>query len=300
MTEHPKIFVSYSHDSQDHKDWVVKLSTDLRQHMGVDVVLDQWDLRIGSDLALYMEQGLGEAELVLCICSDTYVEKANSGVGGSGYEKMIMTQAMIEDTNIDYIIPIIRNNETKIRPKFLSTKLYIDFSEDGNYVEKLSELTSRIFDEDVAKKPSLGISPFSQERATKIDILNTIAICEYHNPDMKGATSFDYSNNSGCFQIGSGQYEFITKWSECGMNTIYAYKDDVELIGYLSGVGEIPELDFIEQFDFTSRSRKVCIGEVIIWKNRQGHFAATKIIDIKTKSRGADKDQLSFKYKIYS
>lgn len=37
--------------------WVLKLATDLRKH-GVDVFLDQWDARLGNDLAFFMEQGL--------------------------------------------------------------------------------------------------------------------------------------------------------------------------------------------------------------------------------------------------
>jgi hypothetical protein len=299
MIEQPKLFVSYSHDSQEHKDWVKKLSTDLRQHMGVDVILDQWDLRIGGDLPLYMEQGLTEAVLVLCICSDDYVGKANSGTGGSGYEKMIMTQSLLKDTNTDYIIPIIRNNKNKTLPTFLGTKLYVDFTEDADYLGRLSDLTARIYNEDIAKKPPLGISPFSDTRAERISVLDTVAKSKYHNPSTSGSATFDYSNNSGRYIIGSGKYEFATHWTECGGNSIYAYKDGVLRIGYLSDVTDFPKVDDLEIFDYTSRTRKVRVGEIIIWQNRYEHFAATKVIGIKVKSRGAKNDELSFEYKIY-
>ena len=95
MNTIPKLFISYSHDSVEHKKWVLKLATDLRQHMGVDVTLDQWDLRAGSDLSLFMEQGLNDASLVLCVCSEQYVQKANAGTNGTGYEKMIMVQSFL-------------------------------------------------------------------------------------------------------------------------------------------------------------------------------------------------------------
>ncbi|MDR1387396.1 MAG: toll/interleukin-1 receptor domain-containing protein [Propionibacteriaceae bacterium] len=39
-------FVSYSHNHQSHKDWVLALATRLRS-LGVDVILDQWDLTPG-------------------------------------------------------------------------------------------------------------------------------------------------------------------------------------------------------------------------------------------------------------
>ena len=44
MAETPKVFISYSHDSDAHKQWVIDLGTRLRRH-GVDVVLDHWDTR---------------------------------------------------------------------------------------------------------------------------------------------------------------------------------------------------------------------------------------------------------------
>lgn len=112
--------------------------------------------------------------------------------------------------------------------------------------------------------------------------------------------SFDFKNNSGQFTIGSGEYEFCTRWSECSSNTIYAYRDNVKMIGYAEGVDKIPSFPDFEQFDFTSRTREPRVGNVIIWMNKNGKFAATLITGIAVKSRGADQNNLSFEYKIYS
>ena len=79
----PTIFVSYSHDSAEHKAWVIKLATDLRAH-GVDVSLDEWDLALGQDIAAFMQRGIAASERVLLICSETYVRKAEDGAGGVG------------------------------------------------------------------------------------------------------------------------------------------------------------------------------------------------------------------------
>ena len=49
MAEHPKVFISYSHDSPEHRRWVSEFSAKLR-HNGVDAILDQWDLGLGDDL----------------------------------------------------------------------------------------------------------------------------------------------------------------------------------------------------------------------------------------------------------
>lgn len=299
MVENPKVFISYSHDSDEHKIWVKKLATDLRQHMGVDIIFDQWDLRIGSDLSLFMEQGLNEAALIICVCSDEYVRKSNAGIGGSGYEKMILTTSLIKNTNINYIIPIMRCNTEKILPVFLGTKLYVDFSNDDDYLDKLGELVSRIYNEDITQKPPLGVNPFSKEVCNKITLKTDLEKTLYHNPEMSGTVSFDFKNNSGIFKIGTGKYEFATHWSECGSNSIYGYRDGVELIGYFSSVHKIPENKEFSSFDFTSRSREVSTGEVLIWMNQNGHFAATLITNISVKSRGSLCNNLSFEYRIY-
>lgn len=157
--ENPTVFISYSHDSEKHKAWVLKLATNLRSH-GVNAILDQWDLRLGTDLRFFMENGLSSAALVLCICSKNYVQKVNVGAGGSGYEGMIMTQSLLQNTNINYIIPIVRNNDSLQKvPLALGSKLYVDFSDDTQYVARYQEVLERIYSEDVKRTP-LVAAPF--------------------------------------------------------------------------------------------------------------------------------------------
>ena len=70
--EPPKVFASYSHDSDEHKEWVLKLSCKLRES-GVDVILDQWDLGLDIDRILFMER-LSTTDRVLVIYTDNYVK----------------------------------------------------------------------------------------------------------------------------------------------------------------------------------------------------------------------------------
>ena len=105
-TANKKVFVSYAWDSEEHKEWVAKLATNLRQH-GVDAILDQWDVRLGDELSFFMEQGLTESHLVICVCSDKYIAKADCGLGGAGYEKRILASEMLNDEDKRFIIPRI-------------------------------------------------------------------------------------------------------------------------------------------------------------------------------------------------
>lgn len=53
----PRVFISYSHDSQSHKKWVMDFAIRLR-NSGVDAILDQWELKPGDDLTHFMERNL--------------------------------------------------------------------------------------------------------------------------------------------------------------------------------------------------------------------------------------------------
>ena len=94
----PRVFISYSHDTAIHKEWVLKFASTLRNR-GIDAVLDQWDLIPGDDLPHFMETNLADSDYILMICTETYVQKANKGTGGVGYEKMIITSSLLG--NID-------------------------------------------------------------------------------------------------------------------------------------------------------------------------------------------------------
>lgn len=154
----PTVFISYSHDSQEHKLWVLKLATRLRS-CGVDAILDQWDLGPGGDLPHFMEQSLSRSARILMICTERYSQKANSGVGGVGYEKMIVTADLMRQIDSTRVIPIIRQRGTYILPIFLGSKLYIDFSSQEQFETGFDQLLRDLLKAPLFVKPPLGIAP---------------------------------------------------------------------------------------------------------------------------------------------
>jgi hypothetical protein len=155
----PRVFVSYSHDSAPHKQWVLAFTTTLRQR-GVDAVLDQWELSPGDDLPHFMETQLAQSDFALMICTETYVEKANAGKGGVGYEKMILTGSLLQQIDESKVIPIIRQNGTKFLPTFHGTKVYVDFSKDDEAEYAFDELLRKLLNAPLYEKPELGTNPF--------------------------------------------------------------------------------------------------------------------------------------------
>jgi hypothetical protein len=166
--EIPKAFISYSHDSQEHKKWVLELAIRLRNN-GIDAILDQFELQPGADIPHFMETHLSSANKILMICTDKYVDKANNGQGGVGYEKMIITSSLMKKINENKIIPVIRQIGGADVPTFLKSKLYIDFSKPDDYEFSYDELVRTIHNSPLFEKPPIGNNPFKPIVKEKLD-----------------------------------------------------------------------------------------------------------------------------------
>lgn len=296
--ENIRAFISYAWVNDEHNSWVLKLATNLRRH-GVDVILDQWDARLGNDLAFFMEQGLTSSSFVLCVCSDNYNIRANEGIGGAGYEKRIIASGMINAANKQFVIPIIKDNHQMAKvPTFLSGLKYVDF-DSRDYFDCYKELLERIYDEDLRKKPALGVNPFAfTSISDQITIQLNIEEMQFHNPELAGTVSFDYKRNNGVYIIGEGKYAFNTKWSACGNNSVYCYKDLVRRLGYNPDYKEFPIPNEIVSFDFSSRAKAVNVGEIVMIENHYCKFAAIKITNVVRRTEDIN-HLLEFEYMIY-
>jgi len=154
----PIVFVSYSHDSQEHKQWVLDLATRLR-NSGVDAILDQWDLGPGGDLPHFMEQSIAKSSRILMVCTERYVQKANAGTGGVGYEKMIVTADLLKQIDASRVIPIVRQRGIQTLPNFLASKLYIDLSTEDKFETGFDQLLRDLLNAPLFVKPPLGAAP---------------------------------------------------------------------------------------------------------------------------------------------
>ena len=107
-----------------------------------------------------METQFESSDYVLMICTENYVEKANAGEGGVGYEKMIITSSLLSKIDSSKVIPIIRQRGTDYRPTFLKTKLYINFSKDEEAEYSFDDLLRTLLNAPLYEKPKIGESPF--------------------------------------------------------------------------------------------------------------------------------------------
>lgn len=140
----PKVFISYSHDSDEHKSWVLQLAQDLIS-ADIDATLDEKSLRFGELIPNYAQRQIGQSDRVLMICSERYVSRANTGVGGVGNEGVIINAELYENLDSIKFIPVIRNNSNGPKmPTFLGVRRYVDLQEDSKYQSEIAKLIADI------------------------------------------------------------------------------------------------------------------------------------------------------------
>ncbi|MBU9198847.1 toll/interleukin-1 receptor domain-containing protein [Burkholderia gladioli] len=156
----PTVFVSYSHDSPEHRRWVLDFASFLVTR-GINVRLDQWDVGPGADLAKYMVQSIAKSDRVLLICTEKYVQKVNDGVGGVGYEAMVVSGALMSDLGTAKFIPVVRQDGEAKLPHALSSRFYVDFSEGRDRGGAFDILLRELHRAPVAVKPPIGANPYA-------------------------------------------------------------------------------------------------------------------------------------------
>ena len=153
-------FISYSWDSDEHKNWVRRFADELLNN-GVAVTLDQYDLVIGQDRFKFMEQSISDADVVLCICTSAYVERANDREKGVGVETMLITPKFFSENPEKQVIPIVRRSDEQqpLTPDYMSSQIFLDFRNDSEFAERMDELLRHVFNKPKHVKPKVGIAP---------------------------------------------------------------------------------------------------------------------------------------------
>ncbi|MFP5426389.1 MAG: SEFIR domain-containing protein [Gammaproteobacteria bacterium] len=216
--KNPKVFISYSWSSQTHERWVLELAENLMA-VGIEVVLDKWDLKPGHDAVEFMEKMVHDPSIdkVLVVCDEAYSNKADGRHGGVGTETQIISKRIYENTNQERFIAVIAEKDEQGKaytPIFYHSRLYIDLSSPDIYSEGLEELVRTIYNQPQHKKPQLGRKPEY--------LLNEIAINLGTTPFAKRANSAIRESKP---HAAAALEEYLTTFSS-NMERIRIVKDD--------------------------------------------------------------------------
>lgn len=111
---HPKVFVSYAHDSEEHKSDVLKVAQ-LLVRSGVQVDLDRWAALRRQDWSSWMAHAVTTADFVLVIASRQYAS-VGDGHGQSGLHRGVRAEAAL-------LRDLLHGDRAKWLPKILPVLL---------------------------------------------------------------------------------------------------------------------------------------------------------------------------------
>jgi hypothetical protein len=173
----PKTFMSYSWTSPEHEAWVLKLATELRE-VGVDVILDKWDLKEGHDAIAFMEKIVTDPEIkkVILVCDLKYAEKTDTRAGGVGTEAQIISPAIYAKSGQDKFVAVAAElgpDGKPFLPTYYKGRIYIDLSSEDIYGQNFEQLTRWIYDKPVHAKPTLGKAPSYLAESDSPGLANT-------------------------------------------------------------------------------------------------------------------------------
>jgi hypothetical protein len=154
----PRVFISYSHDSELHEGNVLDLANRLRRE-GVDAVLDQYEQNPKEGWTLWMEKQIRDADFVLVVCTETYSrrvmkeEPAGKGLGAC-WEAHIIYQYLFDDgaTNWRFIPLLFSSNSAADIPRPLRAFARYQVDNESGYKALYCRLTSQ----QPISKPPLG------------------------------------------------------------------------------------------------------------------------------------------------
>jgi TIR domain len=181
----PRVFMSYSHDGEEHEDWVLKLATRLRGN-GVDVCLDRWDVTLGGNLSLFMERAASDDYRVIAVVSETYVRKCDDRSGGAGVEAQMLSSRLYQELTSNAVIPIVRNNPEAVMPAFLSGRLWEDFRDASLEESAYERLLRDIHGVAVDAVPPLGPNPFEGRTSVEAALAIRNSPGRWHSPPLTG------------------------------------------------------------------------------------------------------------------
>jgi tetratricopeptide (TPR) repeat protein len=147
----PRVFLSYSHDSEEHSARVLALTQRLRRD-GVDAHLDQFDPRPREGWPHWCARQILDADFVVLVCTATYRDRffgyERPGIGrGVRWEAKIIKNILYRERQIELLPVIFDPDDQPFVPEIVDSEPFRLFGgfgpDDAAYAALLQELTDR-------------------------------------------------------------------------------------------------------------------------------------------------------------
>lgn len=149
------VFISYSWDSEQHKERIEKFVEYLRRCQ-IKVIFDG-DMKLGELLTDFMEKGISDSDYVLMCYTPMYKKKADGRlkkeIGGVVYENTMITKEIYSQNNQYKFIPILFEGTWKSSTPYWAVAKYgIDLT-GNNTKDEIEKLMKTLDGETPADLP---------------------------------------------------------------------------------------------------------------------------------------------------
>lgn len=165
-----KVFISYSHDSEEHKRRVRGLADQLCKS-GIDCIIDQYEEAPYQGWPRWMEMNLEQSDFILVVCTHGYFVKTSvdASPGGKGvkWEGSIIGQEIYESEgkNERFIPVVFSRNDVCHIPRVLRSYTYYNVMDLMDY----GKLYRRLINRNRKSKPQLdSVKPAEPIPATEM------------------------------------------------------------------------------------------------------------------------------------
>ena len=197
MVHNPKVFISYTHDSKEHLELILRIANKLRSE-GIDVVLDQYEQSPPEGWPKWMDQNIKNAEFVLMVCTENYykrvMDEEKEGVGlGIKWEGRLIYQHLYnsEGKSKKFIPVLIKKEDSKFIPTPIQGSTHYLITDAKEY----DKLYWHLRGINPNEKPKLGkLRPLPKKEKRSLFIGGFINV-ELWNKAQWHGTAFGFNGN---------------------------------------------------------------------------------------------------------
>lgn len=154
----PKVYISYSHDSPEHRERVLRFANRLRED-GIDCTIDQYESSPPEGWRAWSERQVMDSDFVLIVFTEVYShrfsgEEAPGKGQGAVFEGSLIRELLYaaSDTKRKFIPVIFSNSDREWIPAVLNQYTNFNVESDEDYHSLVGVLTG----DPMIKRPALG------------------------------------------------------------------------------------------------------------------------------------------------
>lgn len=187
MSEHPKVFISYSHQNAEYENKILEFANHLRSE-GIDANIDLYEEAPSEGWPRWMENQIKISDFVLVVSSKSYYEKcyseSNKGKGIS-WEVNIVYQHIYDASSINTkFIPVYFDNDEE---KYILTPLKSFTFYNVGEKEGFDKLYWRLRGVSKTQKPPLGtLRPLPQKEQRTMFFTTPINLDKWNAAEWRG------------------------------------------------------------------------------------------------------------------